>query len=143
MVLSAKNIIILGNGGSNAISCHIAEDYTKMIGKRTLCFGDSSRMSCYANDYGWENAYQMFLEHFADEDTLVILISSSGESANIINCANYCVDKKLKMITLSGHKPENKLREIGTFNGNLSFWVDSTDYGIVEITHEAILHSVI
>ena len=75
---SYQDIIILGNGGSNAISCHIAEDYTKALGKRALCFGDSARMSCYANDYGWEYAYTKYIEHFATENTLVILISSSG-----------------------------------------------------------------
>lgn len=141
-VLGAKNIIILGNGGSNAISCHLAQDYTKALGIKTIAFGDSSRMSCYANDYGWDNAYTKFLEHFADSDTIVVLISSSGNSQNILNAAEYCVSKHT-MITLSGFNHDNKLRTKYGPLSLLNFYVPSTDYGIVEILHELILHSVI
>lgn len=138
-----QNIIILGNGGSNAIALHIAEDYHKMLGIKAIAFGDTPRMSCYANDYGWDNAYKMFLEHFATDDTLVILISSSGNSKNILNCAKYCVDNSIDMITLSGHSDKNKLKSNFGSHSKLHFWIDSTDYGIVECLHELILHSVI
>lgn len=139
---SYEKIIILGNGGSNAISCHLAQDYTKALGKRALCFGDSSRLTCYANDYGWDLAYRKFLEEFADEETLVILISSSGNSKNILNCAEYCKEE-LKMVTLSGFSPDNKLKTLYGESSLLHFYVPSTDYGIVEVLHELILHSVI
>jgi D-sedoheptulose 7-phosphate isomerase len=141
-VFNAKNIIILGNGGSNAISCHIAQDYTKALGVRSLAFGDSSRISCYANDYGWDNAYAKFLEHFADKDTLVILISSSGNSQNILNAAEYCLGKN-DMITLSGFNHDNKLRTVYGPESLLHFYIPNSDYGIVEVLHELILHSVI
>lgn len=142
-IKDAKDIIILGNGGSNAISCHIAEDYTKMLGKKTLCFGDSARMSCYANDYGWENAYMMFLEHFSTKDTLVILISSSGNSVNILKSAEFCKQNGIKMITMSGFSESNKLKTEFEKDCLLHFWIDSKDYGIIECLHELILHSVI
>ena len=138
-----QNIIILGNGGSNAIALHIAEDYHKMLGIKAIAFGDTPRMSCYTNDYGWDNAYKMFLEHFATDDTLVILISSSGNSKNILNCAKYCVDNSIDIITLSGHSDKNKLKSNFGSHSKLHFWVDSKDYGIVECLHELILHSVI
>ena len=143
LVFESDQIIILGNGGSNAVSCHIAEDYTKALNKKTLCFGDSSRMSCYANDYGWENAYQKYIQHFADvKNTLIILISSSGNSKNIIKCAEYCRDK-FKLIVMSGFEETNPLRSQTKGYSSLDFWVDSKDYGIVECTHEIILHSII
>jgi D-sedoheptulose 7-phosphate isomerase len=142
IIKNSRNIIILGNGGSNAISCHIAQDYTKMLGKRAMCFGDSSRLTCYANDYGWENAYTKFIEHFAEEDTLVILISSSGNSENILKAAEYCVGK-YRLVTLSGFSPNNKLKENYSDKSLIHFYVGSTDYGIVECLHEVILHSVI
>jgi D-sedoheptulose 7-phosphate isomerase len=137
-----NKIIILGNGGSNAISSHIAEDYTKVLGKKALCFGDSARMSCYANDYGWENAYCKFVEHFADKDTLIILISSSGNSQNILNVAEYCVQRH-SMITMSGFDIDNKLKTNYNKHSLLHFWIDSNDYGIVECLHELILHSIL
>jgi D-sedoheptulose 7-phosphate isomerase len=136
------NIIILGNGGSNAISCHIAQDYTKALGKKALCFGDSSRLSCYANDYGWDHAYTKFIEHFAEKDTLIILLSSSGNSQNILNAADYC-KSKFKMITLSGFDNDNKLKTQYSAQSELHFYVNSTDYGIVESVHELILHSIL
>jgi D-sedoheptulose 7-phosphate isomerase len=137
------DIIILGNGGSNAISCHLAEDYTKTLKKKAICFGDSARLSCYANDYGWENAYTEFVKHFSNSKTLVILISSSGNSINILNTAEYCVTNGIFMITLSGFDENNKLKTIHEPNSILHFWVNSQDYGIVECIHELILHSVI
>ncbi len=135
-------IILLGNGGSNAICSHIAQDYTKMLKKRALSFSDSSRLSCYANDYGWDNAYTKFIEDFADQNTLCILISSSGESKNILNAAEYCSDKHA-MITLSGFRSDNKLRTEYGSKSLMHFYVNSTEYGIVECLHELILHSVI
>ena len=143
IIFRYRDIIILGNGGSNAISQHISEDYTKVLNKRAVCFGDSARMSCYANDYGWENSYKMFLEQFADINTLVILISSSGNSSNIVNAASFCKENKISMITMSGFSPSNRLKTEFNDESLLHFWVDSDDYGIVECLHELILHSII
>ena len=140
---SYHDVIILGNGGSNAISCHIAEDYTKALGKRALCFGDSARMSCYANDYGWDNAYTKYIEHFTTDQTLVILISSSGNSVNILNAAQYCIENNIPIIILSGFSNTNKLNINFGQKSLLSFYVDSNDYGVVECIHELILHSII
>jgi D-sedoheptulose 7-phosphate isomerase len=140
IILSKDKIIILGNGGSNAISSHIAQDYTKALGKKGLAFSDASRLTCYMNDYGIERAYCKFIEHFAEPDTLVILISSSGNSDNIVNSAEYCVDKH-DMIILSGFDKNNKLNSYSD-KSLLSFWVDSKEYGVVESIHEIILHSL-
>jgi len=138
-----QDIIILGNGGSNAISCHLAEDYTKALNKKAICFGDSARLSCYANDYGWENAYTQFIIQFATPKTLIILISSSGNSKNILNVAEYCKINKISMITLSGFNKDNQLKTNYESESKLHFWINSQDYGIVECLHELILHSVI
>jgi D-sedoheptulose 7-phosphate isomerase len=135
-------ITILGNGGSNAIASHIAEDYTKALKKISTSFSDGPRLTCYANDYGYENAFKQFVSEFSDKNGLVILISSSGNSKNILNCAQYCVDNQLKFIILTGFESNNKLRNYSD-KAELDFWVDSKDYGIVECAHEIILHSII
>lgn len=143
-VLSNSNeIIILGNGGSNAISSHIAEDYTKALGKKSICFSDAARLTCYANDYGYENAFVQFLKEFSTNNSLVILISSSGNSVNILKCAEYCKTKNIQYIILSGFDKNNKLNSEHTETALLSFWIDSKDYGVVECAHEIILHSII
>lgn len=137
-----NKIIILGNGGSNAIAQHIAQDYTKVLHKKALCFADASRLTCYINDYSMDQAYAHFLDDFADKETLVILISSSGESRNILESAFYCKDEGIPMIILSGFKKDNVLRRQYSKYAELSLWVDSETYGVVELTHEAFLHSV-
>jgi len=140
LVNDANRIIIIGNGGSNSIASHISQDYTKVLGKKAISFSDPSRLTCYINDYGRNYAYSQFLKEFVEEDTLVILISSSGNSMNIINAAKWCEDNGTTYISLTGFNPTNKLYNM---NADLKFWVDSDDYGIVECTHQAYLHSVL
>ena len=143
LVLNTEGkIILLGNGGSNAISSHIAEDYTKVLKKLSISFSDAARLTCYSNDYGYKNAFKEFLSECVNKNDLIILISSSGNSKNIINCAEYCVKNKIKMIILTGFKKKNKLRKYRN-NAELEFWINSTNYGIVECLHEIILHSIL
>ena len=82
-------IIILGNGGSNSVASHISQDYVKFHNKNSLVFSDPSMLTCFINDFGMENAYRKFLEYYSKPETLCILISSGGESKNIINCIKY------------------------------------------------------
>lgn len=142
IINSHHDIIILGNGGSSAVASHISEDYTKMLGKRAITFSDSAMLSCYANDYGWDYAYQKYLEHFLISNSLVILISSSGKSKNILNAAHY-VRGKANLLTLSGFEKDNPLRTDFANSSLMHFYVESKDYGIVELMHNLILHSVI
>tara|TARA_Y100000004_G_scaffold188381_1_gene242411 strand:+ start:4 stop:507 length:504 start_codon:yes stop_codon:yes gene_type:complete len=136
-----QNIIIIGNGGSNSVASHISQDYTKQLDKRCISFSDPSRLTCYINDYGRDEAYVEFLKDFADKDTLVILISSSGNSMNIVNCATFCKSVGIPFILLSGFDEDNKLN---TFPGSkLKYWVDSHDYGVVETAHQVMLHSIL
>lgn len=136
-----KKIIILGNGGSCAIASHIAEDYTKQLGKQAFTFSDPARLTCYINDYGMDKAYMMFLRQFADKKTLVILISSSGSSINILNAARECGGKGIPYMILSGFSHDNDLNQFES--PVLNYWVDSNDYGIVENLHSIYLHSII
>lgn len=136
-------IIILGNGGSSSIASHIAQDYTKKLKKKSFTFSDASRLTCYSNDYGYDNAYGQFLKEFADSETLVILISSSGNSQNILNCAAWCEDNHINTVTLTGFSEDNKLKNKKMNNRLLNYWVDSSDYGIVECSHMIFLHMVV
>jgi D-sedoheptulose 7-phosphate isomerase len=115
----------------------------ELCGKRALCFSDGARMSCYANDYGYDKAFSQFIKEFADKNSLVILISSSGNSKNILNCADYCKTEGIAYITLTGFDEYNQINDKYSDSALHGFWIDSTDYGVVECAHEAILHSVI
>jgi len=140
LVNESTEIIILGNGGSSAIASHISQDYTKKLKKKSFTFSDSSRLTCYINDYGMENAYKQFLKEFCNKNTLVILISSSGNSVNITNCAEFCVQENINFIVLTGFGKDNKLRKFSN-KAREEFWIDSKDYGVVECIHQIILHT--
>lgn len=136
-------ILLIGNGGSNAVCSHIAQDYTKALGLKALSFSDSSRLTCYMNDYGIEHAYSKFIEHFSTGKSLCILISSSGNSPNILNCADFCVKNDIDFVILSGFDKDNKLLKLFKNDAKLSYYVNSKDYGIVESLHSIFLHAVI
>ena len=138
-----SSVIMIGNGGSNSICSHIAQDYTKQLGKRAFAFSDPSRLTCYINDYGRDEAYAKFLSEFACSDTLAILISSSGNSENVYRCAEWCINNHTPFVMLTGFEEDNRMREDFKNKCALEVWVNSSDYGVVECAHQAFLHAVI
>mgnify|MGYP003125384903 FL=1 len=137
-----KTIIILGNGGSSAIASHISQDYTKKLNKKSFTFSDSSRLTCYTNDYGYDQAYVEFLKEFSkgEKSLLVVLISSSGNSENMVRSAFWCKQNNVPFMILTGFDSGNRLRTEFDSSCLLSFWVDSCDYGVVECLHQSYLH---
>ena len=130
--------IIVGNGGSSGIAGHCSIDFTKNAQVRCINFNEPSLITCLANDYGYKNWVKKALELYAALGDLVILISSSGSSPNIINAAHYAREQGLKTVTFTGFAPDNPLRAIG----HLNFWVNSRAYNIVEMTHQIWLLAV-
>ena len=125
-------IIVVGNGGSAAIASHAAVDLTKAAKISAICFNESSLITCLANDFGYQKWVQKALEIYAEHSDLVVLISSSGKSENILNAAKLCNTKKIPLVTFSGFDSKNPLRSFG----DLSFWVDSKNYNHVETVHQ-------
>ena len=128
-------VYIVGNGGSASIASHVAVDFLKSLGIRAMTFNESSLITCYANDYGYDNWVKEAIKSYSKKNDLVILISSSGESQNILNAAKYSVDNNLALVTLSGFKKDNSLSNLGNYN----IWVNSCDYNYVEILHNQFL----
>ncbi len=132
-------IIVIGNGGSAAIASHVSVDFTKAAKIRAINFNESDLLTCYANDYGYDQWVLQALQSYADPVDAVILVSSSGKSPNIVNGATYAKSLGLKTITLSGFAADNPLRSIGDIN----LWVDSSAYNVVEMTHLSWLLSLV
>ena len=143
LLKNRDRIYLIGNGGSNAICSHLAQDYTKALGLPAVSFSDPSRLTCYINDYGSDKAYAKFIEHFSTINSLCILISSSGNSENILETARYCKDNNVDFIILTGFDANNKLKSTYSKHALLDYHVPSSDYGIVENMHAIFLHSVI
>jgi D-sedoheptulose 7-phosphate isomerase len=141
MQLQAGNqrIYIVGNGGSAAIASHAAIDLWKNGGIPSLTFNDSSLLTCISNDIGFEDVFTAPLEMFASKSDLVICISSSGNSADIVKACQTAKRKECQVITLSGFSPDNKIRSLG----NINFFVPAFSYGFAEIIHQYILHCIL
>ena len=136
---SGKKIIVVGNGGSAAMASHVAVDLTKAAGVRAIAFNDADLLTCFANDYGYEAWVVEALNAYADSGDVAILISSSGTSKNIVNGADRAKNLGLQTITLSGFSKNNDLRN----KGDINFWLDSTSYNIVEMTHHVWLVAIV
>lgn len=136
---SSNKIIVAGNGGSAAIASHAAVDFTKAAGIRTICFNEASLLTCFGNDFGYEYWLQKALSYYYDKGDLVILVSSSGESLNILNAAKYVKECFGDLITFSGFDIENNLKKMG----NVNFYVNSSHYNMVENTHQVWLLALI
>ena len=111
-----NTIYIVGNGGSASIASHVSVDFIKVAKVKSLTFNNSNLITCYANDYGYENWVKEAIKAYCLIDDLVILISSSGTSSNILNAAKYCNDTNIDLITLSGFNRDNELSKLGKVN---------------------------
>ena len=134
-----KKIIIFGNGGSAAIASHFALDLTNVAKIRCINFSDPSLITCFSNDYGFDNWIYKALDLYADSGDLLILISSSGMSKNMINAVKKSQIKFSSVVTFTGFSKNNNLKKIG----DLSFFVDSIVYNIVENIHQIWLLSIV
>ena len=136
---AGNKLMFVGNGGSAAIASHMAIDYSKNGGLRSLAFNDGPALTCLGNDLGYEQVFAKQIELHGRSGDLLIAISSSGRSANILNAVAAARAHDCKVLTLSGFTPDNPLRGLGDVN----LFVPSGEYGFVELTHLALCHCVL
>lgn len=134
-----KKIFFIGNGGSAAIASHASVDFAKVGKIRCINFNEASFLTCFSNDYKYENWAAEAIKLYADQNDLAILISSSGRSKNIINAAITAKKMKCNVITFTGFAETNELKKLGKIN----FWVDSKKYNFIENTHQVWILSII
>ncbi len=131
-----NKVFVLGNGGSAAIAAHIQNDLCNGAGIRALSCQDIPTLTALSNDHGYTSAYERLIEQWAASDDLMIAISSSGESENIIRAVASASAAGCRIVTISGFNSGNKLRQLGVVN----FYVPSKHYGHVETIHAIIGH---
>jgi len=143
LIQAKKNnakIMIFGNGGSAAIASHVSVDLTKNANIRSVNFNEADLITCFANDYGYERWIEKAIDFYADDEDVLILISSSGKSPNMINACKAARNKKMsKIITFTGHDKNNPLSKLGDIN----FWINSKAYNFVENLHQVWLLTVV
>ena len=136
---SKNKIMIFGNGGSAAIASHVSVDLTKNANIRCSNYNEADLITCFANDYGYERWIEKAVDFYADQNDVLILISSSGKSKNMINACKSARNNKIsKIITFTGHDKNNPLSKLGDIN----FWINSKAYNFVENTHQVWLLTI-
>ena len=131
--------IIIGNGGSASIASHVSVDFAKVANIPSNTFNNANLITCFANDYGHENWIKEAIKAYTQKNDILILISSSGTSNNIINAAKYCNENNIPLITLSGFDKSNPLAKLGDVN----IHINSNNYNYIEMSHHIILLSIV
>jgi D-sedoheptulose 7-phosphate isomerase len=135
-----SKIYFFGNGASAAFANHMALDFSKNGKILSRSLSDSALLTALSNDYSYENAILEFLKiEGVTKDDLVITISSSGNSPNIVSVLNYCKENHIKSLALSGLKKDNKSISLADY----SIYVPMKTYGMVECIHQIFLHLIL
>ncbi len=134
-----NKIMFVGNGGSAGISSHLAIDYSKNGGLRATAFNDPAALTCLGNDMGYDQVFARQVELHRRPGDLLVAISSSGRSPNILNAVAAARSGECRIATFSGFTAGNELRRTGDIN----FYVESGEYGFVEIAHLTLCHAVL
>ena len=131
-------IMLIGNGGSSAVVSHVQNDLCKADGIPAMVFTEPALLTALGNDNGYTNIYEYPVGLWANHQDVLIAVSSSGTSANILNASNTAIGKGCSLITFTGFESNNPLRQLGTLN----FYVESNVYGYVETAHAALTHFI-
>ncbi len=134
-----NKVMFIGNGGSAGICSHSAIDYCNSGGIRALAFNDGAALTCLGNDYNFDQVFSRQIGFHGQDGDILVAISSSGRSADIINGCEIARQMGCAVYTLSGFDTDNPLRKIGDTN----IFLESHEYGFVELGHQTIIHAVL
>ena len=124
-------LIFIGNGASASLASHAATDFTKQAKIPSIAFNDHNLITALSNDYGYQNWVAKAIEFYAGPSDMVIFISVSGESSNLIEGINFAKKNSLLTASLTGASKTNSLKKESEY----SLWVNSKAYNIVESIH--------
>ena len=135
-----RSVFWIGNGGSAALVSHLSQDLINKCGVRSLTFNDPSLITCMSNDYGYEQVFKRPLLALARERDVLMAVSSSGMSTNIVGAARAALERGMDLVTFSAFSADNHLRKLPS---TLSFHTPTEIYGHAELTHEALIHAAV
>jgi len=136
-IRETKNVqYLVGNGASAAFANHMALDWTKNGKVMSHSFSDSALLTAMGNDLGYEEVFAVPLSQHAKRGDLLVAISSSGNSPNIVRAIEVAREAGMRVVTLSGLMPDNASRRLGDVN----LYIPAKTYGVVECSHQVLLH---
>lgn len=132
-------LMIAGNGASATIASHAAGDFTKQAKIPATTFHDSGLLTMMSNDFGYEHCISECIKSYHHTSDIVILISSSGRSSNMMHAAETSKNLGLTLVTFTGFEETNPLKQCGELN----FWIPSRAYNVIENIHSIWLTATI
>ena len=129
--LNKGKLIFIGNGASASLASHAATDFTKQAKIPSIAFNDHNLITALSNDYGYQKWVSRAIGYYAKPEDLIIFISVSGESSNLIEGINFANKRSILTASLTGSSETNSLRNKSKY----SLWVNSKAYNIVESIH--------
>jgi len=129
-------VFLIGNGASASMASHFAADLAKNAGVRTHVFTDLALITALANDISYESVYAEPLRRYMQTGDMLVAISSSGNSPNIVSGVKAAQNLGGTVVTLSAMQAENAIRQMG----DLNFYIPAETYGLAETAHAAVLH---
>lgn len=136
LAAAGTTMYFVGNGASAMMSSHMAVDGSKNAGFRAQALNDVAFLTAIGNDLGYDQAFSFPLKRFGRAGDLLVTISSSGNSPNVIKAIETARELGMKVVTLSGMKPGNRSRALG----DLNLYIPANTYGVVECAHQVLLH---
>jgi D-sedoheptulose 7-phosphate isomerase len=138
-VAAGGRLFFIGNGANAGIGSHMAADFSKNAGIPALTFTDPALLTAIGNDLGFDRVFAVPLERFAAAGDILMALSSSGGSPNVLRGVEAARAKSCRVVTLSGFAPDNPLRALGDIN----FYVPQHGYPLVEVVHHALCHCLL
>ena len=132
-----KKIIFAGNGGSAATASHASVDFTKNAKIKSINFNEADLITCFSNDYGYENWLKEAVNFYAEKGDLLVVFSCSGKSKNLINAARYAKKNQINLVTFTGLNRNNPLKKLNS--SGLNIFVNSKSYNQIEIIHHLLV----
>ena len=140
-----NNIFVCGNGGSAAIANHYVVDFLKFFKessnykpKITSFTNSIETITAISNDLSYDKIFSYQAENLCNKNDLIIIISSSGNSKNIVELLKFTKRKNIKTIGFSGFKG-GYLKK----NSNISIHINAENYGISEDSHHILMHALL
>lgn len=133
---NAATLFFIGNGASASMASHVSADLAKNAHLHTQVFSDLALITAIANDMDYDQVFAEPLRRRMRSGDILVAVSSSGASPNIINAAKEARAMGGQVVTLTAMHPDNQLRK----TGDLNFYVPGKSYGLAETSHAALLH---
>lgn len=132
-------LFFCGNGASATMAEHMSHDWFQNAEVNTTTCAETAHITAISNDLSYKEVFSYRIDRILSERDILVTISSSGNSPNIVKALETGKKKGVYCITFSGKGADNKSRKMG----DLNFYVPLDTYGLVESAHAVILHAAL